>query len=71
MCCVCGVCGFVCGKPGDSCLALAGVTSGEVHVRHYCIPKMMSASIFKTVDASLDWVVPNSTSCAILAVTQL
>jgi hypothetical protein len=54
-------CAFVCGNPsGDSCLALAGLASGKLSVKHYCVPKLVSASIFSTVDAGQNWEAPDS-----------
>jgi hypothetical protein len=53
-------CAQVCGsesKPGDTCLAVAGIKNGAVVVQYYCIPIMMTSSVYRTLDLSIDWVV--------------
>lgn len=54
------LCSQVCGGnslPGDTCLAVGGVSKGSVVVQHYCVPIMMTSSVYRTVDASVDWTV--------------
>lgn len=52
-----GICQLVCGKAGDSCVAVAGVAGGLVMVQHYCVPQLVTSSVFRTVDSSLEWMV--------------
>jgi hypothetical protein len=55
------ICALVCGgetKPGDTCLAVAGVRDdGAVAVQYYCVPVMMTSSVYRTHDVSLEWTV--------------
>ena len=68
------ICELVCGgdsisnskisnsKIGDTCLAVGGVSSGAVVVQHYCVPIMMTSSVYRTTDASLEWTVDGSSA---------
>ena len=49
------VCLGVCGRAGDLCTAVAGVKNAVATVQYYCIPSMMSASVYRTQDATLEW----------------
>ena len=54
------LCAIICGgntNPGDTCLAVGGVGGGGLLVQYYCVPLMMTASVYRTVDLSLDWAV--------------
>ena len=54
------LCARVCGgdtREGDTCLAVGGVSKGSVVVQHYCVPIMMTSSVYRTVDASVEWTV--------------
>ena len=55
-----GICQQVCGKAGDACVAVAGVIGGRVMVQHYCVPLLVTSSVFRTVDSSLEWLVDSS-----------
>lgn len=55
-----GICELVCGKAGDSCVAVAGVSGGLVMVQHYCVPLLVTSSVFRTVDTSLEWMIEGS-----------
>ena len=53
-------CAQVCGgdtKPGDTCLAVGGVKEGTITVQYYCIPIMLTSSVFRTADSALEWAV--------------
>jgi hypothetical protein len=52
------LCALVCGgdtKPGDTCLAVAGIKTGALFVQYYCVPIMMTSSVRRTLDLSLEW----------------
>jgi hypothetical protein len=52
------LCAQVCGgdtKVGDTCLAVGGVRSGAILVQYYCVPIMMTSSVSRTKDLSLEW----------------
>ena len=57
------ICELVCGgdaKPGDTCLAVGGVKAGAINaimVQYYCVPIMMTSSVYRTTDASMEWTV--------------
>ena len=53
-------CNRVCGHEGDGCLAVAGVLRKLLVVQYYCVPKMMTSSVYRTVDAQLEWSVESS-----------
>jgi hypothetical protein len=36
---------------------VAGIKNGAVVVQYYCIPIMMTSSVYRTLDLSIDWVV--------------
>lgn len=55
-----GICELVCGKAGDSCVAVAGVSGGLVMVQHYCVPLLVTSSVFRTVDPTLEWMIEDS-----------
>jgi hypothetical protein len=52
-----GICQRVCGRAGDSCVAVGGVAGGRLMVQHYCVPLLVTSSVFRTVDLSLEWMV--------------
>ena len=54
------VCGGQTGGQTSSCVAVAGVKGGSVVVQYYCTPTLMTASVFRTLDASLEWAFPGS-----------
>ena len=53
-------CFKVCGQSGDQCAAVAGVHNGRVMVQYYCIPVMISSSVSRTLDKTLEWAVKGS-----------
>ena len=53
-------CTQTCGQPNDSCIAVSGVKAGAVVVQYYCTPRMVSASVYRTVDSSLEWHIEES-----------
>lgn len=54
------VCFRVCGREHGLCLAVAGVSGGVVIVQYYCVPTMVTANVFRTLDSSLEWQIPSS-----------
>lgn len=61
------ICATVCGSntnPGDTCLAVGGVRGGSVLVQYYCVPLMMTSSVYRTMDSSIEWTVEGSTAWA-------
>ena len=58
------ICNSVCGHEGDACLAVAGVQGAisAVKVQYYCVPKMMTSSVYRTQDAQLEWQVQGSSA---------
>ena len=57
------ICFQVCGpgQPG-SCIAVAGIKGGIVVVQYYCVPTMMTSSVYRTVTNSLEWQAADSSS---------
>ena len=53
------VCGGVGGATGG-CIAVAGLKAAFVVVQYYCTPALMTASVFRSADPSLEWVFPDS-----------
>lgn len=58
-------CAAVCSgstNSGDTCLAVGGVSGGALLVQYYCVPLMMTASVYRTADSSLEWTVDGSSA---------
>lgn len=49
------LCYKVCGRAGDLCVAVGGLSGGAVVVQYYCVPMLVTATVFRTIDASLEW----------------
>ena len=58
------ICARVCGGQNSGvtnpCVAVAGVRGGAVQVFYYCIPMMMTSSVYRTRDSTLEWTFPTS-----------
>lgn len=56
-------CARVCAAAG-TCAAVAGVRGGAVLVQYYCVPRAMTASVYRTLDPSLEWALQGSSAWA-------
>ena len=58
------VCGGQNGGQTNPCVAVGGVATGVVAVQFYCVPALMTATVYRTLDTSLEWKFPGSAEWA-------